>query len=612
MRADSLNPTPGGLARAARSGLAVLLLGIAPAAACLIIGIGLFTHSLGHAPLFDFHGGDWFAARRILAGRTPYELDYLRHRADLIAAGGHPNPNIAVPAYPAPALLLMVPFGLMSYTAAAVVFLLLATAAAAGSLWVLGVRDWRCYGALFLSYPVLHGLALGALTSTLMLLTALAWRYRDRAAVVGSCVAAAIVLKLFLWPLLAWLLITRRTRAAVIAVGGSAAGCLAGWAVLGFTGLASYPEMLSLLSRTQERATYSVASLLAALGAASAPAQAAGRRARRRTDGRRLARPPGRRRLSRWCSRSAWRRPSPPPRSCGRTTSHCSTCRSRSPLPGCASSGSHPPCCGRPPTRPRRPGRSWSTWSPRRPSPPGWSSPSHSGQHGAARMTAVTATEKWRNLGRAAGTGALLLAAAGLAVLSLVTGFGDHNYADFHIFWRAGNDVLNGRTPYPHPAASELRGQNQFVYPAPAAVAMAPFALLSLPASATVFLVLSIACVGASLWIAGVRDIRCFALAAGSLPVIQGVVMGTVTPILMLLLAIAWAQARQHPLDRRYRGSRRGHQGVRPSTRDLAGRDATAARDSRPPWLHRLSCWSPAGWWSASTPRPATRTCCHR
>ena len=220
MRADSLNPTPGGLARAARSGLAVLLLGIAPAAVCLIIGIGLFTHSLGHAPLFDFHGGDWFAAKRILAGRTPYELDFLRHRADLIAAGGHPNPNIAVPAYPAPALLLMVPFGLLSYTAAAVVFLLLATAAAVGSLWVLGVRDWRCYGALFLSYPVLHGLALGALTSTLMLLTALAWRYRDRAALAGSFTAAAIVLKLFLWPLLAWLVITRRTRAAVLAVAG--------------------------------------------------------------------------------------------------------------------------------------------------------------------------------------------------------------------------------------------------------------------------------------------------------------------------------------------------------------------------------------------------------
>ena len=254
----------------------MLLLGIAPAAACLIIGIGLFTHSLGHAPLFDFHGGDWFAAKRILAGRTPYELDYLRHRADLIAAGGHPNPNISVPAYPAPALLLMVPFGLLSYTAAAVVFLLLATAAALGSLWVLGVRDWRCYGALFLSYPVLHGLALGALTSTLMLLTALAWRYRDRAVLVGSFTAAAIVLKLFLWPLLAWLVITRRTRAAVLAVAGSAVACMGGWAAIGFAGLTAYPEMLSLLSRTQERATYSVASLLAALGAASAPAQVTG------------------------------------------------------------------------------------------------------------------------------------------------------------------------------------------------------------------------------------------------------------------------------------------------------------------------------------------------
>ena len=136
----------------------------------------------------------------------------------------------------------MVPFGLLAYTAAAVVFLLLATAAAVSSLWVLGVRDWRCYGALFLSYPVLHGLALGALTSTLMLLTALAWRYRDRAALVGSFTAAAIVLKLFLWPLLAWLVITRRTRAAVLAVAGSAAACLAGWAAIGFAGLDHLPR----------------------------------------------------------------------------------------------------------------------------------------------------------------------------------------------------------------------------------------------------------------------------------------------------------------------------------------------------------------------------------
>jgi hypothetical protein len=164
----------------------------------------------------------------------------------------------------------------------------------------------------------------------------------------------------------------------------------------------------------------------------------------------------------------------------------------------------------------------------------------HPAGRGTGDMTTVTTAQKWRNLGRAAGTGALLLAAAGLAALSLVTGFGDHNYADFHIFWRAGHDVLNGLTPYPRPAASELRAQNQFVYPAPAAVAMAPFALLSLPVSATVFLILSIACVGACLWIVGVRDIRCYALAAGSLPVIQGVVMGTVTPVLMLLLALAW------------------------------------------------------------------------
>jgi len=154
----------------------------------------------------------------------------------------------------------------------------------------------------------------------------------------------------------------------------------------------------------------------------------------------------------------------------------------------------------------------------------------------------VTRAEWRRNLIRAALTGGLLLAAAGVAVLSLVTGFGQHHYADFHIFWRAGHDVLAGHNPYPQPAAGALRAQNQFVYPAPAAVAMAPFALLPLSPSAFVFLALAVACVAASLWIVGVRDIRCYALAGGSLPVIQGVVMGTVTPVLMLLLAIAWAK----------------------------------------------------------------------
>ena len=42
-------------------------------------------------------------------------------------------------------------------------------AAVAATLAVLGVRDWRCYGAAYLSIAVLHDIRLGALTPLLAL-----------------------------------------------------------------------------------------------------------------------------------------------------------------------------------------------------------------------------------------------------------------------------------------------------------------------------------------------------------------------------------------------------------------------------------------------------------
>ena len=61
---------------------------------------------------------------------------------------------------------------------------------------------------------VVHGLFYGNLTVLLVLPLALAWRYRDRARVVGLAVGVAVAAKLFVWPLVVWLLLTRRFRAA--------------------------------------------------------------------------------------------------------------------------------------------------------------------------------------------------------------------------------------------------------------------------------------------------------------------------------------------------------------------------------------------------------------
>jgi alpha-1,2-mannosyltransferase len=153
--------------------------------------------------------------------------------------------------------------------------------------------------------------------------------------------------------------------------------------------------------------------------------------------------------------------------------------------------------------------------------------------------TGVTLSQPGR-LRRLALSWALILGAMGLATLTIVGAFGNHHYSDFGVFWHAGKHVLAGQDPYPDVSFRALKHQDQFVYPAFAAVIVAPFALLPLGISALLFLVLSIIAVAASLRVVGVRDPRCYAATFISLATIQGLVMGTVTPALMLTLALAW------------------------------------------------------------------------
>ena len=70
--------------------------------------------------------------------------------------------------------------------------------------------------------PVLSAVRLGTLTPLLVLALAILWRWRDRRWVAGGSLAVAISLKLFLWPLVVWLLLTRRFRAALCAAGSAA------------------------------------------------------------------------------------------------------------------------------------------------------------------------------------------------------------------------------------------------------------------------------------------------------------------------------------------------------------------------------------------------------
>src|SRR5207237_566942 len=146
----------------------------------------------------------------------------------------------------------IVPLGI-----AKILVFVLGVAAALVALRLLGVRDWRCYGVAAVSAPVINSLAIGALTSFLLLGVALTWRYRDRAVLTGTTASLTAVVKLFLWPLGLWLLVTKRLRASAAFVVVALVGVVAGWAAIGFAGFRTYPHLMRVLSHLEAGVSYS-------------------------------------------------------------------------------------------------------------------------------------------------------------------------------------------------------------------------------------------------------------------------------------------------------------------------------------------------------------------
>ena len=90
--------------------------------------------------------------------------------------------------YPPLTALVSVPFTVLPEEAAGLIVMALLAAAALAVPWVLGVRDWRCYGVLLLWPPVISGIQTGNVTLAFALLAAVAWRFRDQlCAVVLRC-----------------------------------------------------------------------------------------------------------------------------------------------------------------------------------------------------------------------------------------------------------------------------------------------------------------------------------------------------------------------------------------------------------------------------------------
>ncbi len=227
-----------------------------------IVAIAIF-HSI-HQFAGDFHKEFWPAGLHILNGQTPYLLSHAQ-----VANG------IAFP-YPALTGLVMAPFALLSRSVSEVLFTLICFAALFAILRVLGVRDWRLYGLVLLWAPVMNAWQSANLTLLLALGLALMWRYRDRPAVAGLCVAVVISLKPFVWPAGVWLLATRRWRATGHAILYGAVINGIAWAVLGFNQIGRYLHDASQVSGEFFRHAYTPIALLLHLGATTSVADGIG------------------------------------------------------------------------------------------------------------------------------------------------------------------------------------------------------------------------------------------------------------------------------------------------------------------------------------------------
>lgn len=130
------------------------------------------------------------------------------------------------------------------------------------------------------------------------------------------------------------------------------------------------------------------------------------------------------------------------------------------------------------------------------------------------------------------------------AVVVLVRWVLQHDEFDLHIFLAAGRAVADGRLPYPTTAA-QLARNSAFVYPLAAAWAFVPLSRLSVSDAELAYTVLSAAAIAAGMWLLQVRRARDAVPVMLSAFALRSITLGTVEPILFLLLALVW----------RYRGS---------------------------------------------------------
>ena len=234
---------------AARRLAPVLLFAVVP----VVVAIAMFAtaHSSGSLSA-DFHNELYPEAKLLLEWKNPFP------GPDAALEHGH---NLI---WPPVAAFLVAPFTILSPGAADWAIALVGLACFMASLALVGVRDWRVYGAFALWPSVIGEIRVSHLTPVLCVLLALAWRYRDTRFAPGLAIGFAGAIKFFLWPLGIWLAAIGRVRETLVAAAIAAASLLL---LLPFTSLHDYLHTLVELGKDFDQDSYSTFGFLMQVGA---------------------------------------------------------------------------------------------------------------------------------------------------------------------------------------------------------------------------------------------------------------------------------------------------------------------------------------------------------
>ncbi len=218
----------------------------------------------------------------VLLPLTPsYDLDvFLRAGSALVHGRNlYPPPDSAAVysghsfVYPFVSALPFVPLSVLPHWLARAVFLVICAAAVLAAGMGRSDRDQLPAVLVLCTAFTITGLQLGALSPLLLAGAVFLWRLRDRPAAVGLAAGVVVTSKLFLAPLILWLLFSRRYRAFAWA-----AACTGSLLALGFLlgplGPGAYLHLLSRLGPNEARSGFGPIGALMNIGLASGLAEA--------------------------------------------------------------------------------------------------------------------------------------------------------------------------------------------------------------------------------------------------------------------------------------------------------------------------------------------------